>query len=133
MGNYTKNEIIQLFPYLILYSKNRQIYFKYIKENIITYSTFINRRYSIIFLNKCLQIYSYRILNKIVNDQNNVISACIINVIYIYNRKIILGTNFIFQNICKNLYQKNRYIKDIIHLNLTNNNDINIKYNNNKI
>ena len=59
--------------------------------------------------------------------------ACIINVIYIYNRKIILGTNFIFHNICKNLYQKNRYIKDIIILNLTNNNDINIKYNNNKI
>ena len=68
LGNYTKNEIIKLFPYLILYSKNRQIYFKYIKENIITYSTFINRRYSITSLNKCLQIYSFKILNKIVND-----------------------------------------------------------------
>ena len=93
LGNYIKNEIIKIFPYLILYSKNRQIYFKYIKENIITSSTFFN--YSIIFLNKCLQIYSFKMFNKIwlldillnlFNDQNNAISASIINLIYIYNR-----------------------------------------------
>ena len=159
LGNYIKNEIIQIFPYLILYSKNRQIYFKYIKENIITSSTFFNRRYSIIFLNKCLQIYSFKMFNKIglldillnlVNDNNNAISASIINLIYIYNRKIILGSNFTFQNICKNLskinkinkdnktvsiqnfdIEKNRYIKDILNLNLANNNiNLNLKNNN---
>ena len=150
LGNYIKNEIIQIFPYLILYSKNRQTYFKYIKENIINSSTFFNRRYSIAFLNKCFQIYSFKMFNKIglldillnlVNDKNNAISANIINLIYIYNRKIILGSCFIFQNICKNLskinkinkdnktvsiknfdIEKNRYIKDILDLNLANNN-----------
>ena len=154
LGNYIKNKAIEVFPYLILYSKNRQIYFKYIKENIITSSTFFNRRYSIIFFDKCLQIYSFKMFNKIglldillnlVNDNNNAISASIINLIYIYNRKIILGSNFVFQNICKNLskinkinkdnktvsieefdIEKNRYIKDILNLNLTNNN-INLK------
>ena len=157
LGNYIKNKVIEVFPYLILYSKNRQIYFKYIKENIINSSTFFNRRYSIIFFDKCLQIYSFKMFNKIglldillnlVNDNNNAISASIINLIYIYNRKIILGSNFTFQNICKNLskinkinkdnktvsiqefdIEKNRYIKDILNLNLANNN-INIKNNN---
>ena len=85
------------------------------------------------------------ILLNLVNDNNNAISASIINLIYIYNRKIILGSNFVFQNICKNLskinkinkdnktvsieefdIEKNRYIKDILNLNLTNNN-INLK------
>ena len=150
LGNYIKNKSIEIFPYLILYSKNRQIYFKFIKENIINSVTFFNRRYSIIFLKTCLQIYSFKMFNKIglldillnmINDKNNAISANIINLIYIYNRKIILGSTFIFQNICKNLskinkinkdnktvsiqnfdIEKNRYIKDILNLNLTNNN-----------
>ena len=160
LGNYIKNEIIEVFPYLILYSKNRNLYFKYIKENIINSSSFFNRRYSIVFLNKCLQIYSFKMFNKIglldilqnlVNDINNAISANIINLIYIYNRKIILGSVFTFQNICKNLskinkinkdnktvsiknfdIEKNRYIKEILNLNLTNNN-INNKNDNKEI
>ena len=150
IGNYNKNKAIEVFPYLILYSKSRQMYYKYIKENIINSATFFNRRYSIIFLEKCLQIYSFKMFNKIglldillnlVNDNNNAISASIVNLIYIYNRKIILGSNFTFQNICKNLskinkinkdnktvsiqnfdIEKNRCIKDILNLNLTNNN-----------
>ena len=157
LGNYIKNEIIQVFPYLILFSKNRVIYFKYINENIINSSTYFNRRYSIPFLNKCLQIYSFKMINKIglldillsmINDQNNAISANIINLIYIYNKKIILNSSFTFQNICKNLskinklnkdnktvsiqnfdIEKNRYIKDILNLNLINNN-ANIRNNN---
>ena len=157
LGNYIKNEIIQVFPYLILYSKNREIYFKFIKENIISSATFFSRRYSIVFLNKCLQIYSFKMFNKIglldillnlVNDENNAISASIINLILIYNKKIILGSSFTFQNICKNLskinkinkdnktvsiqkfdIEKNRTIKDILNLNLGLNNN---KYNNNK-
>ena len=103
IGNYNKNKAIEVFPYLILYSKSRQMYYKYIKENIINSATFFNRRYSIIFLEKCLQIYSFKMFNKIglldillnlVNDKNNAISASIVNLIYIYNRKIILGSNF---------------------------------------
>ena len=158
LGNYIKNEIIQVFPYLILYSKNREIYFKYIKENIISSGTFFSRRYSIAFLNKCFQIYSFKMFNKIglldillhlVNDKNNAISASIINLIFVYNKKLILGSSFTFQNICKSLskinkinkdnktvsiqnfdIEKNRTIKDILNLNLANNN--NIKTNNNK-
>ena len=47
------------------------------------------------------------ILLNLVNDNNNAISASIIHLIYIYNRKIILGSNFVFQNICKNLSKIN--------------------------
>ena len=155
LGNYIKNEIIQVFPYLILFSKNRLIYFKYINENIINSHTYFNRRYSIPFLNKCFQIYSFKMINKIgiidivlnlVNDTNNAISANVINLIYIYNKKIILNSNFTFQDICKNLskinklnkdnktvsiqnfdIEKNRYIKDILNLNLINSNNLDRK------
>ena len=162
LGYYVKNEIIQVFPYLILFSKNRVIYLKYINENIFNSLTYFNRRFSIPFLNKCFQIYSFKMINKIgildillslINDKNNAISANIINLIYIYNQKIKSSSNQIFQNICKNLskinklnkdnktvsiqnfdIEKNRYIKDILNLNLKNNNNnstTNIKNNNN--
>ena len=157
LGFYIKNEIIKVFPYLILFSKNRVIYLKYINENIINSLTYFNRRYSIPFLNKCFQIFSFKMINKIgileillslINDKNNAISANIINLIYIYNQKIMLGSSTIFQNICKNLskinklnkdnktvsiqnfdIEKNRYIKDILNLNIINNTTIKNKNN----
>ena len=146
LGNYVINEIIKVFPYLILYSKERSNYLKFIQDNIIKSSCYFSRRYSIVFLDKCLQIFSFNMFNKIglldillsmINDTNNAISANIINLIYIYSKKIILNSNFIFQNICKNLskinklnkdnksvsiknfdIEKNRYINKILKLNL---------------
>ena len=148
LGNYIKNEVIQVFPYLILYSKNRTIYLKFIKEKIIYSTTYFLRRYAIFFLDKCLQIYSFNMFNKIglldillslANDINNSISANIINLIYIYNRKIMINSGLIFQNICKNLskinkdnssqnfdIEKNRNIKKILNLNLSKNYSKNI-------
>ena len=151
LGNYIKNEVIQIFPYLILYSKNRTIYLKFIKEKIIYNAGYFTRRYSIFFLDKCLQIYSFNMFYKIglldilvslVNDTNNSISANIINLIYIYNKKIITNSGLLFQNICKKLskinkenksiglqnfdFEKNRNIKKILELNLSKNYSTNI-------
>ena len=122
LGNYIKNEVIQIFPHLILYSKNRTIYLKFIKEKIIYNRSYFTRRYAIFFLDKCLQIYSFSMFYKIglldillslVNDTNNSISANIINLIYIYNKKIMTNSGLLFQNICKNLSKINKENKSI--------------------
>ena len=155
VGNYIKNEVIQVFPYLILYSKNRTIYLNFIKEKIIYSTGYFSRRYAIFFLDKCLQIYSFNMFIKIglldillslANDINNSISANIINLIYIYNKKIMISSGLLFQNICKNLskinkinkenksiniqnfdIEKNRNIKKILDLNLSKNYSKNMK------
>ena len=59
LGNHIRNESIKVIPYLILYGKNRVNYFKYIQEHIIQSKSFFSRRYSIIYLDKCLQIFLY--------------------------------------------------------------------------
>jgi len=154
LGNYIKNEVIQIFPYLILYSKNRNIYLKFIKEKIIYSTSYFTRRYAIYFFDRCLQIYSFNMFYKIglldillslTNDINNSISASIINLIYIYNKKIMINSGLLFQNICKNIskinkknkenesghrqnfdIEKNRNIKKILDLNLSKNYSKNI-------
>ena len=121
LGNHIRNEIIKIFPYLILYGKNRIAYFKYIQENIIESKEYFKRRYSIVYLEKCLEIFSFKMFNKIgltdfliklINDQNNAISANIINLIYVYNKKITKNSGLMFKNILKNLSKINKENKD---------------------
>ena len=158
LGNHIRNELIKVFPYLILYGKNRLVYFKYIQENIIDSEKYFNRRYSVIFLEKCLEIFSFKMFNKIglcdfliklINDPNNAISANIINLIYIFNKKITKNSGNMFKNILKNLskinkenkdnklvqiedfdIEKNRIITNILNLDSENNNDKNNDKNN---
>ena len=163
LGNYIKVEYIYIFPYLILYGKNRQIYLNFIEDEIIKSPEFYTRRYCINFIEKCLSIYSFNLFIKfnlldivynLINDENNIISASIIEKILFFYKKIIFTSNDVFQNICKTLskinklnkdnksvsiknfdIEKNRTIKKILNLNINNNennknSDINI--NNNK-
>ena len=127
LGNHIRNESIKVIPYLILYGKNRVNYFKYIQEHIIQSKSFFSRRYSIIYLDKCLQIFSFKMFNKIglldflitlTEDENNSISAGIVNLIYIYRHKITKNSGIMFQNILKNLSKINEVNKDnkIIHI-----------------
>ena len=127
LGNHIRNEIIKIFPYLILYGKNRIAYFKYIQENIIESKEYFKRRYSIVYLEKCLEIFSFKMFNKIgltdfliklINDQNNAISANIINLIYVYNKKITKNSGLMFKNILKNLSKINKENKDnkLVHI-----------------
>ena len=62
LGNHIRNESIKVVPYLILYGKNRVNYFKYIQEHIIQSKFFFSRRYSIVYLEKCLQIFSFKMV-----------------------------------------------------------------------
>ena len=160
-GNYLKVEYINIFPYLILYGKNRQIYLNFLEDEIIKSSHFYTRRYSINFIEKCLSIYSFNLFLKfnlldivynLINDENNIISASIIEKILLFHKKIILCSNEVFQNICQTLskinilnkdnksvsiknfdIEKNRTIKKILYLGNNNlNNEDNKNLDNNK-
>ena len=161
LGNYIKVEYINIFPYLILYGKNRQIYLNFIEDEIIKSAEFYTRRYSINFIEKCLNIYSFNLFLKfnlldivynLINDKNNIISASIIEKILFFHKKIKFTSNDIFQNICKTLsrinqlnkdnksvsiknfdIEKNRTIKKILNLNNDNNNNNNENNKNTKI
>ena len=155
-GNYIKIEYINIFPYLILYGKNRQIYLNFVEDEIIKSAEFYTRRYSINFIEKCLNIYSFNLFLKfnlldiiynLINDKNNIISASIIEKILFFHKKIKFTSNDVFENICKTLstinklnkdnksvsiknfdIEKNRTIKKILNLNNDNNeNGNNIK------
>ena len=156
LGNHIRNESIKVIPYLILYGKNRVNYFKYIQEHIIQSKSFFSRRYSIIYLDKCLQIFSFKMINKIglleflitlTEDENNSISAGIVNIIKIYRHKITKNSGIMFQNILKNLskinevnkdnkiihienfdIEKNRIIKDILNIDYNDEKNINNEY-----
>lgn len=156
LGNHIRNESIKVIPYLILYGKNRVNYFKYIQEHILQSKSFFSRRYSIIYLDKCLQIFSFKMFNKIglldflitlTEDENNSISAGIVNLIYIYRHKITKNSGIMFQNILKNLskinevnkdnkiihienfdIEKNRIIKDILNIDYNDEKNINNEY-----
>ena len=156
LGNHIRNESIKVIPYLILYGKNRVNYYKYIQEHIIQSKSFFSRRYAIIYLDKCLQIFSFKMFNKIglldflitlTEDENNSISAGIINLIYIYRYKITKNSGIMFQNILKNLskinevnkdnkiihienfdIEKNRIIKDILNIDYNDEKNINNEY-----
>ena len=95
-GNYIKIEYINNFPYLILYSRNRQLYLNFLEEEIIKSSVFYTRRYSINFIEKYLKTFSFNlflklnlqdIVNNLKNDENNIISASIIDTIFRFHKK----------------------------------------------
>ena len=152
-GNYIKIEYINIFPYLILYSRNRQLYLNFLEDEIIKSSEFYTRRYSINFIEKCLKTFSFNlflklnlldIVNNLINDENNIISASIIDTIFRFHKKIISCSSEVFHDICQTLsrinllnkdnksvsiknfdIEKNRTIKKILNLGINNNNEKN--------
>jgi len=81
----------------------------------------------VVFLEKCLEIFSFKMFNKIglsdflihlINDENNTISANIINLIYVFNKKITKNSGIMFKNIIKNLSKINMENKDnkLVHI-----------------
>ena len=163
LGNYLKIEYINVFPYLILYGRNRQIYLNFLEDEIIKSPLFYTRRYTINFIEKCLKLYSFNLFLKfnlldivynLINDENNIISASIIEKILNFHKKIVYSSNEVFQNICQTLsrinklnkdnksvsirnfdIEKNRTIKKILNLGLNNDNEKNKnnKHNNENI
>ena len=153
IGNHIKVEYINVIPYLILYGKNRQNYFNFVEDEIIKSNKFFTRRCSVNFIEKCLNMYSFKLFLKLdlmdliyylMNDENNIISASIMEKILIFHKKIKLYSNCSFEKICSILSQindlnkdntlvkdfdleKNRTITKILNLNNTKNKNENNK------
>ena len=152
IGNQTKIEYINVIPYLILYGKKRQSYYNFVEDEIMKSSSFYIRRCSINFIEKCLSIYSFKLFLKfylmeviyyLINDENNIISASIIEKIIPFFRKLKLYSNNGFdkmismiseidnsykeKNSDKNIdIEKKRVIKKLLNIN-NNYNQINNK------
>ena len=142
IGYHIKAEVVRIFPYIILYSKEYNFYQKYITEKIFNAQSFFFRRYSYPFMKKCFQIFSFKLIQDIgllniifdlINDKNNIISTNIISLLYEFSGKIIFNSENSFEKISKSLskiissiksknfdIEKNNYIKKF--LNLKNNN-----------
>ena len=97
IGNHIKIEYINVFPYLILYGKNRQVYYNFIEDEVFKSKLFFTRRCSINFIETCLNIYSFQLFLKLnfieiifylIHDENNIISASILEKIYLFRNKI---------------------------------------------
>ena len=110
IGDFIKKEYIQIMPYLILYSKNRNNYLKYIKKKIINSKNFFFRKYSINFFEKYFKIFSFDFIYKmnlykdillLIKDKINIISTGIIDLIFKYNKKLIVNSPMIFQDLCE--------------------------------
>ena len=121
IGNHIKIEYINVFPYLILYGKNRQTYFNFIEDEILKSNQFYTRRCSINFVEKCLKIYSFKLFLKfnfieiiyyLIHDENNIISASIIEKIFIFHKKIKLCSKETFDKIYSILSEINILSKD---------------------
>ena len=126
VGYHIKNEVISVYPNLILYSKERDEYFKLINEKILISEKFFFRRYSIIFIKKCFEMFSFKLINKLglidtiislINDQNNNISSSIIKLIFIFYKKIYFASNLTFQKICKIISKVHKTEKEYLTLN----------------
>ena len=121
IGNHIKIEYINIFPYLILYGKNRQFYYNFIEDEIIKSNQFFTRRCSINFIEKCLKIFSFKFFLKLnfmeiiyylIHDENNVISASIIEKILSFHKIIKYCSKEAFDKICSILSEINIISKD---------------------
>ena len=110
IGDYIKKEYILIIPNLILYSKNRKTYLDFVRKEIIKSSNFFFRKYSIIFIKKCFEIFSFNFIYKLhlyddilllMKDNINIISTAIIDLIYKNNKKLIAYSPLLFQDICE--------------------------------
>ena len=121
IGNQIKIEYINVIPYLILYGKKRQSYYNFVEDEIMKSSSFYIRRCSINFIEKCLSIYSFKLFLKfclmeviyyLINDENNIISASIIEKIIPFFRKMKLYSNNGFDKIISMITEIDNSYKD---------------------
>ena len=119
LGDYVIREYVEVLPYLILYSKNRNVYMDFVKNEIFNENSFYKRKYSIMFFDEFLKAASLDFFEKmnlinnfieLMKDKTNVISTNIIKLIYTYNLKIISYSSSSFQKLCRilnEIYESN--------------------------
>ena len=130
IGNHIKIEYMNVIPYLILYGSNRQSYYNFIEDEIIKSKKFFTRRCSINFIEKCLNLFSFKLFSKLnfmeiiyylFSDENNIISTSMMEKFLKHYKKIDIYSNNSCNKICSILSIIDRKNKNNVS---TNNFDI---------
>ena len=109
LGHHVIKEYIETIPYFILFSKNRWKYYDFFIKEIFSSDSFYKRKYSIIFYNQCLKVFSFGFICKngllndfiiLMKDKVNLISTNAIELIYNFSKKIICYSTKKFQELC---------------------------------
>ena len=120
LGFFIKKEFVKLMPYIILYSYNRNKYLEFVRKEIISSDNFFMRKFSLVFIQTCLENYSFEFIKKmkiyddiisLMKDEVNIISTGILNLIYQNIKKIIAYSNDVFHELCEE-------IKEIYNINI---------------
>ena len=119
LGDYIIREYVESLPYFMLYSKNRNFYYDFVKNKIFYETNFFKRKYSIMFYDQCFKILSLdffhqmNLMNNFVllmRDKTSLISTNIIALIYKYNLRIISYSTNSFQklsSVLNDIYEYN--------------------------
>ena len=109
IGFFIKKEYVKILPLLILYSYNRDKYLEFTRKEIINSDNFFIRKYSLVFVQTCLEIFSFEFIKKIkiyddiialMKDKINIISTGVIKIIFENIKKIISYSNDVFNDLC---------------------------------
>ena len=112
LGFFIKKEFVKILPFLILYSYNRNKYLEFARKEIIKSDNFFMRKFSLIFIQTCLEKYSFEFIKKfniyedildLMKDEVNIISTGIINLIHENIKKIMAYSNEVFEDLCEQL------------------------------
>ena len=112
IGFFVKKEFVKILPLLILYSFNRNKYLEFTRKEIIKSDNFFMRKFSLIFIQTCLEKYSFEFFKRIniyddmldlMKDEVNIISTGIINLIHENIKKIMAYSNEVFEDLCEQL------------------------------
>ena len=120
LGFFIKKEYVKIIPHIVLYSFNRNKYLEFARNKILKSDNFFLRKYSLIYIETCLEIYSFDFIKKIkiyediillMKDNINIISTGVVKLIYENIKKIIAYSNEVFEQICEEL-------KEIYNINI---------------
>ena len=107
IGFFVKKEFVKILPLLILYSFNRNKYLEFTRKEIIKSNNFFMRKFSLIFIQTCLEKYSFEFFKRLniyddmldlMKDEVNIISTGIINIIHENIKKIMVYLDEFFEN-----------------------------------
>ena len=112
IGFFVKKEFVKILPLLILYSFNRNKYLEFTRKEIIKSNNFFMRKFSLIFIQTCLEKYSFEFFKRLniyddmldlMKDEVNIISTGIINIIHENIKKIMAYSDELFENLCEQI------------------------------
>ena len=114
-GHHILKEYIEIIPLLIFYSQEKKNYYDFFMKEIFSSESYYVRKYSLIFYEKCFNIFSFNFLSKknyfkdfccLFKDKVNLISSNVISIFQKFKKKIYIFSKEKYDEICKLLNQK---------------------------